>query len=353
MMIGIRTKANSGVIIKTSTTEKTILPKNSNMGRISFTAIQPNMDLVDKFPLDTEYKKSLAKSYNIKNPEILKPIMGIQELKYTLRTLKETNYDSGFVRPYKSKNPKQIKNGIYRANLHCHSNNSGDGTASVEEILNQAATLADNNYEILKKQSKNGQNAPFIIAITDHNTTDQCDEVINQLKGNPKKYRNLKILLGSEIETEQDGDIPKAHILVYGFNPQDKKLTEELPNSKKFSDIVEHLSGLKYGAMGIAHPQRMIGGKFKDLTENEQQKGSENYFGGILKEFKTHGKEKATFVENYYQSYYENNPTLKTAIKSASDNLKFISTGGIDSHANNIFTNTYDLSPNEITNLLN
>lgn len=280
---------------------------------------------IKKFPQDNIYRRTIAKAFGIKEGDeyILRPIIGLQEFTNALKAFKEKNY-----KPFLS---EKIKNMDFRGNLHCHSKHSSDGALSTEEILNQAVVIADRNAKTLTKSSPAAE-TPFIIAITDHNELESCIEAVNLIKENPFKYRNLRVILGVEISTyHKNWDSPDAHVLLYGLHPYDKKLNEEAPKSINFTDVVSHLSSIEYGTMGIAHPARLING-------NPETKSVEAYFEEYFDKFKHFGKDKAQFVENYYQSYGPNQLKHADIIKKISKKMGFISTGGIDSHGASILT---------------
>lgn len=117
-----------------------------------------------------------------------------------------------------------LKSGDFCVNLHVHSDNS-DGKASVERLLNHAAKIADMNF---KKTGK-----PFVLALTDHDTTAGCQKAVKIIYDNPDKFKNLKLSLGVEISTvgTRFGKQLKPvsiHLLVYCINPFDDKLNSFL-----------------------------------------------------------------------------------------------------------------------------
>jgi len=87
-------------------------------------------------------------------PESLSSVVTQEELLSLLKGLKKENYIA---------TEENIKNGIFRADLHSHSVFS-DGKASVEKIMEEVASYADELYK------KTGEK--FIYALTDHDTAE-------------------------------------------------------------------------------------------------------------------------------------------------------------------------------------
>ena len=83
-----------------------------------------------------------------------------------------------------------IKNKIFRIDLHSHSNHS-DGWASVTNILNQAKVYAD---ELFQKTGKK-----FTFALTDHDRVSGIREISQILEKNPEQYKNINFIPGVEL----------------------------------------------------------------------------------------------------------------------------------------------------------
>ncbi len=168
------------------------------------------------------YVKELAKSLsdelhtNVK-PKNLKSIISGKELLTELKTLKAENYCAS---------SENIKKGIFLADLHSHSNFS-DGQAPVSTIINQVANYADYAY------GKTGKK--FIYALTDHDNANGVKEAIKIISKNPKKFKNVKFVTGSELSfviksNKTSNQFETSEILVYGFNPFNKSVTEFFKN---------------------------------------------------------------------------------------------------------------------------
>lgn len=115
---------------------------------------------------------------------------------------------------------RYVESGDFKANLHIHSKYS-DGEMDVKELL-----------ELTEKMSE--KNPDLLIALTDHDTIDGCKEVPKLID----KYKNVNITLGVEISTvginfpNQEKPL-QIHLLVYGINPDDKKLDNYLKTKKE------------------------------------------------------------------------------------------------------------------------
>ena len=85
----------------------------------------------------------------------------------------------------------------FRANLHIHTRHS-DGRLSIPQLLRQASLYADSTAEMLQEDSP-APFAPFTIGIMDHNRVEGCAEAIRLIFESPRRYRNLRVILGSEV----------------------------------------------------------------------------------------------------------------------------------------------------------
>lgn len=181
-----------------------------------------------EFPQDFTYIKNLAANLNITPGDEFKlnSIIGASELKKLLNELTPEDFNIG-------KNLEGAKNMTFRVNLHNHTNFS-DGKMTVEEFLDQARKYADRIAENIPKDNK----PPFIIAITDHDTMDGCKEALKIISKAPEKYKNLKIVLGSEISVSNNN--PKLlsrplnfELIGYCQNPYEKNLVKILDDIQK------------------------------------------------------------------------------------------------------------------------
>lgn len=282
---------------------------------------------------DLEYKKAIVReSHNIfYTLENLRPIVGEEELE---DFIKSNNNTPEIYTP----SIDNIKNGTFKANLHMHTLNS-DGKASVKERLDAAQNYAETHLN----------NGFMYIAITDHNTILGAKEVVEVLQKYPKKYKNIKVILGMEIYTQfksqYSSQAVEVHVLCWCLNPYDKFLNKEFykpENANKwnrmgpdrnFDDVILMMS--KYSIPGVAHPLRYI---------SKLGKNRELYLEEMLGRYSSLSK-KPLFTEAYYQVYprYYNQKDMEKKIlpytdfvNKTADKYHIFKTGSTDSHSKSI-----------------
>lgn len=181
------------------------------------------------FPQDIEYRKKLMGNAGL-NPVkqyMLRSIIGPQEIKSILKRF-DDNPDIYSV----GEKDKNIINHKMRANLHIHTTSS-DGSLTVTELLDKAAEYANK----VKSDFPN-ETEPFVIAITDHDTTDGANEAIKVISEKPLKYKNLRVILGVEMTTFNNiaPDMVKSptntHVLLYGIDPNEPRLKDFIDGTK-------------------------------------------------------------------------------------------------------------------------
>lgn len=178
-----------------------------------------------KVKLARDLSKELGEKITTKN---LKSVMSKSELLKELPKLTEQNYVAS---------ENNIKNGIFLADLHSHSNFS-DGQITVENLLNQAAEYGN------KLEKLNGKK--FIFALSDHDGIDGVKEAIKIIAKNPEKYKNIKFVPAAEVSfvlpcqknsvryEKFKSDVQMPEVLVYGINPFSE-------NSKNFFERIYRL----------------------------------------------------------------------------------------------------------------
>lgn len=171
-----------------------------------------------EFPNDVQYRQNLMKNAGMNPNEYFKirSIIGPQEIESIMKS------NDGSANLY-SNNDENIKSGLLRANLHIHTTAS-DGRLTVEELLDKASDYANKVASTRPEYKKE----PFTIAITDHDTTESAQKAIKIIAENPVKYRNLRVILGTEFTT-YNAIAPKVvnaptntHVLAYGIDPNEK-----------------------------------------------------------------------------------------------------------------------------------
>ncbi len=288
---------------------------------------------------DLEYKQAILRdSKNITYTiEALRPIMGPKEL---TKFIQDNDNNPKIYLP----SQENVKNGVFKANLHSHTTNS-DGVPTVEFRMNSAQNYAN-------KFINDGY---MLLAITDHNTVLGAKSVIKTLQrrkwGKQVNWNKTKIILGMEINSEYHNskvtDIPvQIHVLAWCINPYDKFLNKEFykPNlndkwnrklpDRDFDWVISTISN--YGIVGVAHPARyttfMKEKKYPYITE-------------MLTRYKSLTTN-TPFTEGYYQSYKvtSTGPHLGDEydkyinyINTEAKRLGINRTGSTDAHGSSIF----------------
>ena len=181
---------------------------------------------------DADYKKTLANEIKIENLSLLDSVAGENELKFLLSKLDEQSFSPGN-RTDKNKidtfDLSNIKKHKFCANLHVHTNAS-DGTAPVEELLEAALKIANDNAAF--------DGSGFLLSVTDHDTVENAQKALQIVVSDKEKYKNLKLVLGVEISTTATEFLNQQktldiHTLLYCINPFEKRLTDFLQKKMK------------------------------------------------------------------------------------------------------------------------
>ncbi len=216
-------------------TSKTKNKQNSNLKKAapiiaSATAITSGIiviGIIKKAPkkpinIDIDFKNSILKSLEKEGikckTEDLNSIVGPEEFSTLINKFKPENFniskqaqsldkfknEGEFINYLKDANNlkdyySNFVDGTFRVNLHSHSNFS-DGRASVSEFLENATKYAD----LIASKNSDKSIPPFTIALTDHDNVDGCKEAIKIIAQNPKKYKNLKFVAGTEMSVNSN-----------------------------------------------------------------------------------------------------------------------------------------------------
>ncbi len=275
-------------------------------GKNSIKQLQELKSDADIYPQDVLYRKQLMLNAG-KNPEEyykLRAIIGGDEIKSIMSEFNDNEnvYSTGV-------NDQNIKNKTIRANLHIHTTAS-DGHMSTKELLGKAVNYAD---KVAK--NPNFKQTPFVIAITDHDTTESAKEAIDIISQNSLKYKNLRVILGMEATTYNNIalDITKnptnIHVLVYGIDP----------NEKTFNHFIESIKQKKINIASLMINQ--VNEVYKKIFDS-----SDNLFSlDEAQDFFNPLKKKILGIYNYVQDYIKTkivvneiilkSPKLKEAIK--------------------------------------
>lgn len=190
-----------------------------------------------QFPQDIVYREQLMLNagLNPRNQHKLRAIIGPQEIKSII-----TDFDSKPEVYNIGEKWTNVNNLNMRANIHIHTTAS-DGELTVTELLDKAAEYANNVKRYNPKIKE-----PFVIAITDHDTTESAKEAIKVISEKPMKYANLRVILGAEITTFNNIGLDKVeaptnvHVLAYGIDPNEKTFSNFIDKTKaKKSNLQE------------------------------------------------------------------------------------------------------------------
>lgn len=181
--------------------------------------------LIRMFPADAHYYKAMAADMGIKVGEEFKlvSIVGKQQLSSVLGKVLPEDFNLGA-------GLSGVKNLTHRMNLHNHTQAS-DGQMSVAQFLEQARMYAD-------KVAEKNPDKPYYIAITDHDILDGGQEAAKIITQDPYKFRNLKLILGTELSVShvnpEDVKAPlNFEMIGYGLNPFNKHFNGFLSNLRQ------------------------------------------------------------------------------------------------------------------------
>ena len=200
---------------------------------------------MSKFPQDIEYRKVLLQALNLPETKLplLRSIIGGQEYKAIISEFSghPEAYTPGKSLITAAQDDYHLAGVVsrdFRVSLHNHTLRS-DGEMTVQELLDQAAEYADEVFKVNKEKSNVlAPDAPFTIAITDHDTLEGCKEAVKIILENPEKYKNLRVVFGTELSVENrmlGNNLTKPvpiHMVVNCVNPFDKSLNEFLEATK-------------------------------------------------------------------------------------------------------------------------
>lgn len=205
---------------KTTNSDSLEALTNYNKAFISFRGLNQVLvpptisgDIASEVLKDQKYRNQLASHIGCK-PEDLKPIAGVNELRYVLKNARPSQFDP--------------ESASFAINLHNHTKNS-DGKLSAGELLTMAA-----DYAATKAQTK-----PFYIAITNHNETTGIKEALEVVRRNPEKFKDVRIIPGIEFDGEYKNpnifvdNGPRMDILAHCVDPYEEKFATMVEGIRK------------------------------------------------------------------------------------------------------------------------
>lgn len=195
--------------------------------------------LIQKFPQDEVYYKTLAKGISLNEGEEYKlaSITGSSQLTEILQKATAQDFAIG-------ENLLGVKNRTLRINLHNHTTAS-DGKLTPAQMLEQARKWAN---EVVAVHGNDGK-SPFVIGFTDHDCVDGAKEVVKLIAENPEKYQNLKVVLGGEFSVSYTNptDVKSPlnfELIGYGLNPFSENISTCLQGIKmsRAQKVLEYIN---------------------------------------------------------------------------------------------------------------
>lgn len=290
----------------------------------------------NKSVIDNEYKQALLVGLGQQNGDVkkLESIVGEEEFKLIVD--KYNNNPKAYQIDERVKGDKKyVENLTHRINLNTTTKIS-EGSISVEELLNQAASYAD------KVKAKNPKEKyPYVIALTDYSKVEQDKIALKTIYENPEKYKNLKVVLGVQFWVNlKAGEVPSikdtgyVEMSGYCINPYDKAYNILAYINYPFMDVVKIMQTQKYGVMAINNPVVSFGDWM--MVEG---KGREAWNSELLNYYSSQVKKTPLLVDTYTQSialdkWYQEQ--TKILIKEI-DKKGMKKIGGTHTRLNNIF----------------
>lgn len=182
-----------------------------------------------------QYRELIAKGLKNKfgidiKSRNLKSILGIEEFRDLIKKYSPSDFSLGNPR---SEDPKDFFKNVteckFRISLHSHSVFS-DGRLTPQEFIDMSVKYAD---KVARKLPKEDAKPPFVIALTDHDNFEGCQEIIKIIAQSPKKYKNLKFVSGAELSVKDGHN--HFDLTALCVNPFDENLTKyvnDLKNSR-------------------------------------------------------------------------------------------------------------------------
>lgn len=170
--------------------------------------------VIQKFPEDLTYYKQMAADIGLKQGEEFRlfPVVGKQQFLHILDTASPKDFSIG-------ENFSGVKTRTFCINLHNHTTAS-DGTLEPLEALEKSTKYGDKIAQMRAGKF-------YMYGISDHDTMDGAQEIVKTIVQDPYKYRNLKLVTGSEISVSHihpdDVKTPMDfEMMLYGANPFNK-----------------------------------------------------------------------------------------------------------------------------------
>lgn len=189
-----------------------------------------------KYPKDVKYRESLLANLGIspKDQHMIRPIIGPQEIKEVIK-----GYNDKPQAYSKGETWENVNNHTMRANIHMHTQAS-DGALTIGDLLDKSAEYANKVKSDFPNEAE-----PFVVAITDHDTTESATGAVKIIHEKPLKYQNLRVILGSEltsfnnVATDLVHTPINTHVLAYGIDPNEKDFKGFIDSNKQRKQVIE------------------------------------------------------------------------------------------------------------------
>lgn len=323
---GLTKPQKAGAAITFGNNNETDLNNASSLGesKVYSDKINALKQETDVFRKDIDYRKNLMLNAG-KNPNEyykLRSIIGLDEIKSVMSNFNENEnfYSVG-------ENDLNIKNKTIRANLHIHTLAS-DGLFTTQKLLDGAVSYAN---EVAKNPEFKKE--PFIIAITDHDTTESTKEAIEIISKDPLKYRNLRVILGVEMTTYNNiaTHIVKkptnTHVLIYGIDPNEKSFDKFIESTKKCKN--------KISSQIIKDANKIYQKTFKTKDELYSLEEAKKFFTPLKKDI--------LGIYNYMSKYLETKVALKEIILKDPTLTKQMKEKGLFLNSDNLMSEIKEL----------
>ena len=306
---------------------------NINVNKRMSIAYENNLILNSyDFLEDLEYKKDIIRDSNLYSLADLDFLVGPKELKYYIKLYNDNyeNYAYGRTNALKETPFLQRK---LKANFNIHTVYT-DGNLDIKSILDQAA-------EYSNALVKNFPNTPYIIAIADINSIAHCKTIIDTIKLNPNKYKNIKVVFGVEIPTvlesnEVVSQTSKVNLLALCINPFNVNMQKLFPKfgmfesydakEFKFDEMTEILNRDLFLSYGIAKPLQ-----YTSYVNNKT-----GYLESLIKYYNI-SNPGFKFIESYFNPYTYSKTSEAYYITDETNLPNIYKVGSLDYYGESIF----------------
>jgi len=237
-------------------------------------------------------------------PKQLQSIMDKEELLSTLANLKEENYIAS---------AENISKGIFRADLHSHSNYS-DGKGKVEDILDNVAQYADKLFEKTKNK--------FIFALSDHDGVKGVNKALTIIASSPEKFKNVRFVPAVELSfthhaAKSSNSFETSEVLAYCINSFSPKLDKFLTDIQSKRELLMHNF---YKDLEKMFPD--VSFSYNEFAKHYNMMQPANYFKVNLQWKMYHYGQTKKAISEFAKTQNKNPNDLYSEIMNKTDNKK-------------------------------